>query len=256
MVRVATTIRDKAFIATLYESGTRIGELLAARVGDVERSDHGALRLHVTGKTGARTIPLFEASVPLLGEWLKGHPQTSDPRALLFCGMGGRSEVGAQMDYAAWCKILRNAGRRAGITKKVHPHIFRHSRATQLALNPGISGSILEDFFGWYHGSPMANVYIHHSGKQVESSVAAALGIKKIEQPAPSAAIPRTCVRCDTLNEAANSFCGKCGNALDIISAVEAGKDAEYVNRLRDVLLMPEVRELLAPLLAKAKAAA
>ena len=39
-------LRDKALIWVLYESGGRIGEVLTLRIGDVERTEYGAVRLN------------------------------------------------------------------------------------------------------------------------------------------------------------------------------------------------------------------
>jgi len=77
MVRSADKPRDKAFIAVLYEGGFRIGEILSAKVGDVEFDENGA-RLKVHGKTGSRTVRLI-TSVPLLARLLEEHPFRNDP---------------------------------------------------------------------------------------------------------------------------------------------------------------------------------
>ena len=42
LIDAAETLRDKAFIAVLYEGGSRIGELLPARVEDVSFNEGGA----------------------------------------------------------------------------------------------------------------------------------------------------------------------------------------------------------------------
>ena len=46
------------------------------------------------------------------------------------------------MSYAAARKLLQVAGKKAGITKPINPHNFRHSRATKLC-SLGISGNTL-----------------------------------------------------------------------------------------------------------------
>ena len=43
--------RDKAFIMTLWESGCRVGEILALRIRHVAFDEYGAI-LRVSGKTG------------------------------------------------------------------------------------------------------------------------------------------------------------------------------------------------------------
>lgn len=63
-IKAAKNDRDKAFIAVLYETGARIGELIDLKVGDIEDRKHG-MKIVIDGKTGARRIPLVE-SVPHL----------------------------------------------------------------------------------------------------------------------------------------------------------------------------------------------
>ncbi|WP_394344772.1 tyrosine-type recombinase/integrase [Salinigranum halophilum] len=64
--------RDRAFIALLWETGARIGELIDLRVGDIEADDSGT-HVVVIGKTGARRLPLVE-SRPYLEQWVQTHP--------------------------------------------------------------------------------------------------------------------------------------------------------------------------------------
>ncbi len=156
----AVNLRDKALIWVLYETGGRIGEVLTLRIGDVERTDYGAIRLYFpTGKTGRRTVPLFEAAVPNLLLWLKNHPRRDDKNAPLWCSV--QQAVGEPIGYRMVVKVLRKAADRAGISKPINPHNFRHSRATAVAQNPQVSTSVLEKFFGWQPGSPMAKTYVH-----------------------------------------------------------------------------------------------
>jgi integrase/recombinase XerD len=239
------TTRDAAFVRVLYESGARAGELLSLRLRDVTRSEHGGFLLHVDGKTGKRTIPLFEGAVPALSAWLKDHPNTTDPAGPLWCGLQATERLGAPIGYAAMAKVVRLAARRAGITKKVNPHLFRHSRATMVAQNPAISGAILEKFFGWQHGSPMAATYLHVSGREVEDAMARGLGVQAIETSKPSSAIPRTCGRCENVNDATSAFCGRCAAPLDLAAVEQLKRDDVDARALLALLKRPEAVTLL-----------
>jgi integrase len=62
MIDKANSWRNKAIIATLAESGCRIGELLACNVGDLTFTTNGCdLRIRVS-KTDPRIVPLGEAT--------------------------------------------------------------------------------------------------------------------------------------------------------------------------------------------------
>ena len=53
------------------KAGDGSASLLGLRVGDVERTDYSGFRLRLPmGKTGKRTVPLFEAAIPPLSQWL------------------------------------------------------------------------------------------------------------------------------------------------------------------------------------------
>jgi site-specific recombinase XerD len=82
MIRSCTNERDRAFVAMLWETGARIGELIDLRVGDIEDGTLGQYVV-VSGKTGARRLLLLEAG-PYITEWITVHPRpTSD--AYLWC---------------------------------------------------------------------------------------------------------------------------------------------------------------------------
>ncbi|MGI0053044.1 MAG: tyrosine-type recombinase/integrase, partial [Thermoplasmata archaeon] len=243
----AVNLRDKALISTLYESGTRAGEILAMRVGDVERTDYGAIRLYLpTGKTGRRTVPLFEAAVPNLLLWLKNHPRRDDKEAPLWCGVQQTDRIGEAIGYRMAFKILRKAAERAGIRKPVNPHNFRHSRATAVAQNPQVSTSILEQFFGWQPGSPMAKTYVHLSGKEVEEALARAHGIEVGRTETPKASLPRVCARCSTSNDPDGKFCLQCGGPLSLEGVEEAERWKGEQEQLAALLDDPRVRTFLA----------
>lgn len=82
LIDFAPSVQEKALIATLYESGCRIGELIFLKIGHVKFDDHGA-QLFVTGKTGLRRVRVV-ASVPYLIEWLNKHPLKDDSEAFFW----------------------------------------------------------------------------------------------------------------------------------------------------------------------------
>jgi integrase len=72
--------RDRAFIAVLYESGCRIGEILTLRLKHVQADKYGA-KIMVSGKTGMRSVRLI-ASAPYLLTWVNIHPVKDNPNVL------------------------------------------------------------------------------------------------------------------------------------------------------------------------------
>ena len=77
IVQKCGTLRDKALIAALAESGCRIGEIGSMKIKHVSFEEYGA-RITVGGKTGMRKILVIN-SAPYLQEWINQHPTNENP---------------------------------------------------------------------------------------------------------------------------------------------------------------------------------
>lgn len=120
LVEAAEHPRDKAFILVLYESGCRIGELLNLRIKNVAFDTNGAALL-VNGKTGQRRVRII-ASAPLLSVWLNNHPFRDNPDSPLWVVIGTKNHHDP-LGYASIVAQLKKIGTRAGVKRKVHPHV-------------------------------------------------------------------------------------------------------------------------------------
>lgn len=158
LMREARHPRARALMPVLYESACRKGELLGARLRDVDLgAEYSTIR--VFGKTGQRTLPLVR-SVPALEAWLEVHPDPR-PRAPIFATVVA-GEVRRMGEHTP-NKLMRGLAERAGI-RHVYPHQLRHTRLTELAA-AGVGEYVLKSFAGWTPSSKMAARYIHFSGR-------------------------------------------------------------------------------------------
>ncbi|MGC8558667.1 MAG: tyrosine-type recombinase/integrase [Nitrososphaeria archaeon] len=89
--------------------------------------DEHRARIVITGKTGPRIVRLI-TSVPLLSRWLDVHPKKQDPEAPLWV-----SSYGQAISYRQFINKLKEYTKKAGIQKRIYPHLFRHTVATQAA---------------------------------------------------------------------------------------------------------------------------
>jgi integrase/recombinase XerD len=117
-------LKHWTMLATLYATGLRSKELRLLKVSDI---DSPRMVLHI--RNGKGQVPRDLVLSPVLLERLRVYWRWRKPKEWLFPSqerqehpMGGRSLR----------VICANAGRRAGIEKPVHPHVFRHSYATHL----------------------------------------------------------------------------------------------------------------------------
>ena len=134
--------RDMAIVALLAETGVRVGELASLRLRDVEATEYG-FRLSVSGKTGSRTVIVVEAA-PYLRAWLNLHPNPEDPDAPLFPKVfATNGPAGEPLDEDTIYAIIRAAARRAGLRRRIWPHLLRHAAATRYARSGHISEAVL-----------------------------------------------------------------------------------------------------------------
>jgi len=204
--------RDKALVILLRETGARIGELLGLNVGDVEFNQEYA-KLHIRqSKTAEREI-VFVKAIPFVRSWLAVHPDP-EPESPLFVSLKGDH---GRLTYDAVWLVLRRALRKAGINKRVHPHLFRHMVATELMLlekRGGISPVATEKYLGWVIGTQMRRRYSHVTDNEANNQMLAGR-YGKIKRPEEEERGLKECPRCSRYVEAKFSYCPYCGQALE-----------------------------------------
>ena len=241
LIRRAEHPRDKALISVLYESGCRIGELCSLRLKHIEFDKYGAV-LMVEGKTGQRRVRII-SSTPNLAAWIDIHPLKEKRDAPLWVGIGTRGK-NKQIDYAAVRAMLRRVAKKAAMGKRINPHIFRHSRATHLAIE--LTEAQMNEYFGWVQGSEMPSTYVHLSGRDVDSALLKMYGIKDEDKEKEVKLRPKTCVRCGQLNSSVSKFCTSCGAVLDLKTAIALEEEiSEIDEELARLLEDDEVQEFL-----------
>ena len=207
LINNAPTERDRALIATLYESGMRRGEMFSIKVKNVSFDENGAVILIPDGKTGPRRIRLV-FSTTFLRQWLDVHPVKGDREAALFCSL--REPFGALTDSGLRCQMKKIA-KKAGIQKRVNAHSFRHARCTHLAEH--LTESQMKSYLGWTEGSSMAAVYVHLSGKDIDNAILKMNGIQVDNTHAEGLKVGK-CPRCHDINPESAKYCNKCGMPL------------------------------------------
>lgn len=247
--------RDQLLISMLYDSGCRISELLTMRIKDVVSDQYG-LYIHVTGKTGERNVRLVGDSQVYFKNWILRHPDRENPDAWLYIKLDSgkyRNDKHEGMDYYTAQKVLRDAKRRSGITKRIHLHQFRHTRATLLARD--LKEAPLERQMGWIHGSRQTRTYVHLKDKDVDIAVLKAYGIEVQEEKYKHIDdLPRVCPRCGTINTSDADYCKRCALPIEANKVIELDKkmkeaestikDSSFVSeRLKQLLDDPNFKD-------------
>lgn len=241
IIRAAGNVRDKAFVGVLADSGARVSEIGMMKIKHISFETHGA-RLTIHGKTGTRKILVIYSS-PYLQQWINMHPHNDNPDAYLWSNPQGNL-----LSYTRIAKILKQSAKRAGIKKRIYPHLLRHSRATQLALI--MTEAALKQYLGWTQSSKMAAVYIHLSGKDTDEAILRANGIEIEKKPQAQSLKSSTCQRCGTINEMTNRFCKTCslplGEEEAQMTITNDSKKSQVADLMGMLLKDPEILQLIA----------
>lgn len=240
MIGKATSSRDKALIALGFDSGIRSGEVVNMRKRDVDLSSATG-HITVDGKTGQRTIPVFFAA-PYLAQYLND-VKDLEPEDYLWHTLA-QSHIKARLKASGVNKMVKDLAKAAGIKKRVWWHLLRHSRASFYA--PKLTEQSLKAYFGWTASSKMAATYVHLSGRDIDNAVLQANGLKVEEANEKPLLSSKECPKCKYTNGVDLSYCGRCGSALDIATAMEiqnrgsAVKDA-VAEALKDPKAIEEI---------------
>lgn len=136
-------IRDRAFLEFLYGTGARISEAVTLPLDAVTDTD--LVRLLGKGNK-ERIVPLGSYAKAALEAYIvrvrPGLAAKGVPGGALFL-----NRRGMPMSRQSGWNIVRKAASRAGITKPISPHTFRHSFATHL-LNGGADIRIVQELLG------------------------------------------------------------------------------------------------------------
>ncbi len=210
MIDAASSTRDKALIACIYEGALRVGEVGGLRIRDVSLHRLCA-KVRVNGKTGPRAVTLIFAA-PYIAQWLGMHPFRGDRNAPLWtCGGVGRSPTG--MKYGALRQQIRRIAERANVNAKCNLHNFRHTRGTHLALR--ITELQLKQYLGLSPNSKMAAVYVHMSGRDIDRDLLRLYGLQPMEEREPLLK-PVQCPDCGALNTLDAPVCASCRTSLAV----------------------------------------
>ena len=154
--------RDHAILQLLFSTGLRISELCSLSIDDVDMSRD---EFSVRGKGDkVRVVFLSEAARKSLQEYLKNVKDMDDA---MFVRYGRKANDGGDLRLSprAVQRLLKKYAAMAGITRKVTPHVIRHSFATDLLQN-GADLRSVQALLGHAHIGT-TQVYTHVTDKHL-----------------------------------------------------------------------------------------
>jgi len=159
--------RDRVMLATLYNTGARVSELIGLTTGSVVLEGSACVHLHGKGRK-QRTVPLWRTTASQLRQWLQCHPRAANQP--LFPNRAGgpmtRTGVTDRLKLA-----VTTAAKRFPELKKRHisPHTIRHSTAMHL-LQSGVDLTVIALWLG-HESTATTHVYVEADLAMKESAL-------------------------------------------------------------------------------------
>jgi site-specific recombinase XerD len=211
---------DRAMLWTLYEGAFRIGEIGLMKWGDLTFDSHGVI-VNVSFKTDKPRYVRLIMAKEHLARWRASYPGKAEGDALVFLNR----EKGP-LTHAQVRKQIRVLADRAGIQKRVNPHVFRHSRITHL-IREGAAESVVKAVCWGSQDSRMLRTYLHLTGQDIDSEMLKLYGIETPKRKTERGLKPVQCPHCKIVNGPNSTFCNSCGRSL----TQEASDEEEEVRQ-------------------------
>lgn len=152
-------IRDKFFMYLLYDSGCRVQEILDLRVRSFFIKN-GAAQLHVIGKGNKfRATPISNELIEMFKEYCAHFHRNATQDDYLFYTIRNRIPIKMSSDNVQRFVEKYGAKARSQMPSipRIHPHLFRHTRAMHLYM----AGMPLEMVAQWLGHSQMETSLIY-----------------------------------------------------------------------------------------------
>lgn len=155
-------LRDSAMLEVLYSCGLRVSELTSLRMQDLF---FGEGYIRVIGKGDKqRLVPVSATARERIHRYLEERRSARTGEEIVFLNNRGK-----QLTRVMVFTILKQATLRAGITKRISPHTFRHSFATHL-LEGGASIRQVQEMLG-HESIVTTEIYTHLDSSHLRRTV-------------------------------------------------------------------------------------
>lgn len=148
--------RDRAIVEVLYSCGLRVSELCGLRMSDLALDD-GYIRVQGKGNK-QRLVPIGQRARKELDLWFidrNALPIPPEEQDYVFVSIRRKRHL-SRITVFYWIKVYAE---RAGISKPISPHTFRHSFATHL-LEGGANLRAIQAMLG-HESITTTEIYTH-----------------------------------------------------------------------------------------------
>ena len=233
------SIRNKAMIELFLTTGIRRGELVNLKLQNIVIKKDEIIVEIANSKTKPRNISIIPypnnptAFYPNnLMSYIENHQFKEDTSKPLFFSMSTRA-YGEKMNRSSLTLLFRTIQKKAELTKKLTPHIFRHTSASNDGYH--FTTGELELKYGWNTGSDMAKIYCHLSEKRMNEHLKRKAGStpELVEKESK-------CPICSAINNINAIRCHQCKNIISKDELIKLGKLQEE----KDQQIAEDINEL------------
>jgi site-specific recombinase XerD len=167
--------RNRVALMALYAAGLRVSEVVGLKPDDINRD---RMLIHVRQGKGRKDRMVMLSSMLLkeLDRYLRG----ARPYHWLFPG----ADPTCHLTTRALQRICRLAGEAAQLSKRVTPHVLRHSFATHL-LDAGTDLRVVQTLLG-HRSIQTTAVYTHVSTRRLQATTSPLDRLQNLSLPSPN----------------------------------------------------------------------
>jgi integrase/recombinase XerD len=156
LIRKNKNEKHRLMLMLLYGCGLRLGEVVSLRLEDIDFFRHQITICNGKGRKD-RNVNLTH----VMSEHIRKYLDNYSPSIYLFNGLRGK-----QYSRESVSQIVKNSAQRAGIKKKVTPHVLRHCYATHM-LERGVDLRYIQYLLG-HKSSRTTEIYTHISNYRIQ----------------------------------------------------------------------------------------
>ena len=155
-------LRDRAMLEYLRCTASRKGEITNVKINQIDWSD-GSILIYGEKSSAYRTVMVDSICKKYLMDYIiKERNLTLDSELPLFTHMRGDTTIA--LDRSGIYAAVKTIAKRAGITRRIYPHLFRKTTATNIVRRGGS-----ESDAGFYLGhKPTGVTASHYIGRTEE----------------------------------------------------------------------------------------
>ena len=159
-------LRNRAILETLYSCGLRVSELCNLKISDLY-FDEGFIKVEGKGSK-QRLVPISSRAIKEIRNWFVdrngGWKIKKDFEDYVFLARWGKNISRIMVFH-----LIKELAEKAGITKNISPHTFRHSFATHL-LEGGANLRAIQSMLG-HESIATTEIYTHIDRHRLRSEI-------------------------------------------------------------------------------------